>query len=262
MSVPNTFNLATGSIPLSQLDANFAYYDAAFQISGTAMAVNYTLRLKDVIDNTKVAEFLVSGITTATTRQYTLPNVTGSLATTANLTQTFSGTTTFSAASLTFGSSTAASTYNLGSGATIAGATKTINIGTGGVSTSITNINIGSSVAGATGKTTINSEWTEVNAFAAQPPITVNAATYTVLSTDYSLIFTTTASTVTLPTAATYTGRVLMVKNITATAIISASSNVVPLGSATAGTAILAATAGKFAMLQSDGTNWITMMAN
>jgi hypothetical protein len=33
MSVPNTFNLATGVIPLSQLDANFAYYDAAFQIS-------------------------------------------------------------------------------------------------------------------------------------------------------------------------------------------------------------------------------------
>lgn len=34
MAVPNTFNLATGTIPLSQLDANFAYYDAAFSITG------------------------------------------------------------------------------------------------------------------------------------------------------------------------------------------------------------------------------------
>ena len=56
--------------------------------------------------------------------------------------------------------------------------------------------------------------------------------------------------------------KVLFIKNITATAVISATANVVPLGSATAGTAILAATAGKFAMLQSDGTNWVTMMAN
>jgi hypothetical protein len=62
--------------------------------------------------------------------------------------------------------------------------------------------------------------------------------------------------------AASYAGKVLFIKNITATAVISASSNVVPLGSATAGTAILAATVGKFAMLQSDGTNWVTMMAN
>lgn len=34
MAVPNTFATATGSIPLSQLDANFAYYDAAINPSG------------------------------------------------------------------------------------------------------------------------------------------------------------------------------------------------------------------------------------
>jgi len=262
MSVPNSFASAASPIPLANLDANFAYYDAAFQLASGYMAVNYTFRLEDPTDNSKVAEFVISGITTATTRQFTLPNISGALATLGALTQTFAGTTTFSAASVTVGSSTAASTYNLGSGATTAATTKTINIGTAGVSTSITNINIGSAVAGATGKTTVNSEWTEVNAFAAQPPVTVNAATYTVSSTDYSLIFTTTAPTVTLPAAASFTGRILMVKNVTATAVISASANVVPLGSTTAGTAILAATAGKFAMLQSDGTNWVTMMAN
>ena len=93
-------------------------------------------------------------------------------------------------------------------------------------------------------------------------PSLINAATYTVATTDVSLRFTTTACTVTLPAAASFTGRVLYLNNVTAIAVTSASSNVIPLGSNTAGTAILAATAGKFAMIQSDGTNWITMMAN
>jgi hypothetical protein len=93
-------------------------------------------------------------------------------------------------------------------------------------------------------------------------PNLTNAATYTVATTDVSLRFTTTACTVTLPAAASFTGRILYLNNVTAIAVTSASSNVIPLGSNTAGTAILAATAGKFAMIQSDGTNWITMMAN
>jgi len=97
---------------------------------------------------------------------------------------------------------------------------------------------------------------------ALKSPTTVNAATYTMASTDSSLIITTTNCTITLLSAATYTGRILYIKNITAHSLTSNASNVVPLGSATAGTAILAATAGKFAMLQSDGTNWITMMSN
>jgi hypothetical protein len=99
-------------------------------------------------------------------------------------------------------------------------------------------------------------------AMALRAPSTVNAATYTVAVTDSSLRFTTTACTVTLPAAASFTGRILYLNNITAIAVTSASSNVIPLGSNTAGTAILAATAGKFAMIQSNGTNWITMMAN
>ena len=97
---------------------------------------------------------------------------------------------------------------------------------------------------------------------ALKAPTTVNAATYSMTSTDSSLIITTTNCTITLLSAATYTGRILYIKNITATSLTSNASNVVPLGSATAGTAILAATAGKFTMLQSDGTSWITMMSN
>ena len=65
--------------------------------------------------------------------------------------------------------------------------------------------------------------------------------------------------TVTLPAASSWTGREVMLKTIAAFTVVSASSNVVPLAGGAAGTAILAATAGKFATLVSDGTNWITM---
>jgi len=93
-------------------------------------------------------------------------------------------------------------------------------------------------------------------------PSLVNAATYATATTDVSLRFTTTACMVTLPAAASFSGRILYLNNVTAIAVTSSANNVIPLGSNTAGTAILAATAGKFAMIQSDGTNWITMMAN
>jgi hypothetical protein len=53
----------------------------------------------------------------------------------------------------------------------------------------------------------------------------------------------------------------LMVRTIQAQTVVSASSDVVPVAGGAAGTAILAATAGKWALLQSDGTNWQIMMA-
>ena len=68
--------------------------------------------------------------------------------------------------------------------------------------------------------------------------------------------------TVTLPAASSWTGREVMIKTIAAFTVVSASSNVVPLAGGAAGTAILAATAGQFATLVSDGTNWIIMQAN
>ena len=68
--------------------------------------------------------------------------------------------------------------------------------------------------------------------------------------------------TVTLPTASAWIGREIMLKTIAAFTVISASSNVVPLVGGAAGTAILAATTGKYATLVSDGTNWIIMQAN
>jgi hypothetical protein len=67
--------------------------------------------------------------------------------------------------------------------------------------------------------------------------------------------------TVTFPAAASWTGREVMVKTIAAFTVVSASSNIVPLIGGVAGTAILAATAGKWATLVSDGTNWVIMAA-
>ena len=65
--------------------------------------------------------------------------------------------------------------------------------------------------------------------------------------------------TVTLPTASGATGREVMLKNIAAFTVVSATANVVPLAGGAAGTAIMPATAGSKTTLVSDGTNWITM---
>lgn len=66
--------------------------------------------------------------------------------------------------------------------------------------------------------------------------------------------------TVTLPAAASYPGREIFIKTITAFTVVSASSNVRPITSAVAGTAILPATAGAWAFLVSDGSAWTIMM--
>ncbi len=92
--------------------------------------------------------------------------------------------------------------------------------------------------------------------------VTNAAATYTVLTTDGTIIQTTAASVYTLPAAASYTGRILHLVTQFAGTVTSASSNVVPIAGGAAGTGILAATAGKFATLQSNGTDWVIVAAN
>lgn len=67
--------------------------------------------------------------------------------------------------------------------------------------------------------------------------------------------------TVTLPTPSSYTGRQVVFKNMQAQALVSASSNVVPLDSTSAGTAILLDVVGNWATMVSDGTNWVIMQA-
>lgn len=67
------------------------------------------------------------------------------------------------------------------------------------------------------------------------------------------------ACVVTLPAAGSYTGRVVTIKTIQAQAVNSASSNVIPRAGGVAGTAILTGTAGNWATLVSNGTNWEIM---
>ena len=63
----------------------------------------------------------------------------------------------------------------------------------------------------------------------------------------------------TLPSAALWSGRLLLMKTTQAQALNSASSNVVPKAGGAAGTAIATGTAGNWALLVSDGTNWVIM---
>lgn len=95
--------------------------------------------------------------------------------------------------------------------------------------------------------------------FGRNAPVT-KATSFTLAATENWVICNGTATiTVTLPAASSWTGREVMLKTIAAFTVVSASSNVVPLAGGAAGTAILAATAGKWVTLVSDGTNWITM---
>jgi hypothetical protein len=92
---------------------------------------------------------------TATTITYTSGGATPSVAF-HNLTAT-TFTTAGAATSYTIGGTTTATlTASFFANATASGNTKTLNLGTAGVSGSITNINIGSAVSGATGTTTLN----------------------------------------------------------------------------------------------------------
>jgi len=89
-------------------------------------------------------------------------------------------------------------------------------------------------------------------------PVTYTAD-FSVATTDVWIINNKSGSTctATLPSAASYTGRILRFQNYQAQTLVSASSNVVPLVGGSAGTAILSAVAGDTATLVSDGSNWL-----
>lgn len=93
-------------------------------------------------------------------------------------------------------------------------------------------------------------------------PAAVGAgAAYSVTATDYYVICNDAGTTtITLPSAAT--PRVLKFLTLQAQPVVSASSNVIPLGGTGTGIAILAATVGKWCEMQADGTNWRIMAAN
>jgi hypothetical protein len=121
----------------------------------------------------------------------------------------------------------------------------------------------GSISVGAATDPGVNNLGVNAGAVLTKPPVTQTAASVTIGVSDSSTIFNGSATqTVTLPSASTYPGRWLNVKNIAAQTVNSNASNVVPLAGGAAGTALLTNTAGKWAILQSDGTSWVIMAAN
>lgn len=93
--------------------------------------------------------------------------------------------------------------------------------------------------------------------------VLTKTADYTITGTDTWIINNKTGSalTLTFPAASSWTGRYITVKNMQAQLVNSASSNIVPLDSTTAGTAILLNVIGNWATMVSDGTNWVIMQA-
>jgi len=93
--------------------------------------------------------------------------------------------------------------------------------------------------------------------------VLTKTADYTIADTDTWIINNKSGSamTLTFPTASLWTSRYITVKNMQAQLVNSATSNVVPLDSTVAGTAILLNVVGNWATLVSDGTNWVIMQA-
>ena len=93
--------------------------------------------------------------------------------------------------------------------------------------------------------------------------VLTKTADYTITNTDTWIINNKSGSamTLTFPAASAWTGRSITVKNMQAQLVNSASSNIVPIDSTTAGTAILLAVVGNWATMVSDGTNWVIMQA-
>jgi hypothetical protein len=121
--------------------------------------------------------------------------------------------------------------------------------------------------AGTTGQTLISAgagtpTWATPVVNTVSAPVT-KTANFTVVDGEAWLINNKSGSTctVTLPAAASWIGRQLIFKNMQAQTLVSASSNVVPLDSTVAGTAILLDVVGNWATMVSDGTNWVIMQA-
>jgi hypothetical protein len=104
-----------------------------------------------------------------------------------------------------------------------------------------------------------STDWNTFNSKQSVAAPVTKTADFTVAATELWLINNKSGSTctVTLPTPSTNSGRVLYFQNYQARAVVSASSNVVPLAGGSAGTSILLASSGDSATLVSDGTNWL-----
>ena len=137
------------------------------------------------------------------------------------------------------------------SGTDYAPATSGTSILYGNGSGGFSNVTVGSGLSFSAGTLAATTS-------APSAPVT-QTANFTVAATDVWTINNKSGSTctVTLPTASANSGRVLYFQNYQAQALVSASSNVVPLAGGAAATSILLASSGDSATLVSNGTNWL-----
>ena len=172
------------------------------------------------------------------------------------------GTTGLTPATATTGAVTLSGTLVIANGGTNATATPTAGAVAYGTGTAYA-----FTAAGTAGQTLISAgagtpTWATPAVNTVSAPVT-KTANFTVANGEAWLINNKSGSTctVTLPAAASWIGRQLIFKNMQAQTLVSASSNVVPLDSTTAGTAILLDVVGNWATMVSDGTNWVIMQA-
>jgi hypothetical protein len=89
-------------------------------------------------------------------------------------------------------------------------------------------------------------------------PVTITGGSYTVAASDTSLLMNGgTTQTITLPAASAIPGRVITVRNLSATRVVSNAANVKYASGTT--NLILPPTVGSWVALHSDGTNWIAV---
>lgn len=193
------------------------------------------LQLRDTADPTKSAIIDIATLPTGTQRSYTLPNVASELAALAG-TQTFSGSKTFAGAltasgtTATIGTSTDTATYGLGTGATLSGRTKTVQIGTAAAAGSTTTIAIGPTSPGAGGTLTLNSPTVTLGATVTQFDMGSAAARATALGIGGATADGTTRLSVTSPVilfnhAGSGTEAVLNKANVAAQSMLSFRTN-------------------------------------
>jgi hypothetical protein len=201
------YNTATNSIS--------AVTDVFNTTSNARVQGNLAVQSNAYVDGTLAVQ---GNITTSGSTSLITTSVSGSLTGTSNV--TFSSTTgilslgtslttgtwtagaTNGTGTITVGQSTVNQTTNIQAGATASGSTKTLNIGTAGLSGSTTAINIGSAVSGSTSTTTLNGLVIDsISAAVSAAGTTQGTATGLVSNINNVTVVTAAAAGVRLPTA-------------------------------------------------------------
>ena len=195
------YNTATNSIS--------AVTDVFNTTSNARVQGNLAVQSNAYVDGTLTVQGNTTIAATATIGSLTVTGGISTSASTSNIglgSSLTSGTWTAGGTSgtgiITLGQSTVSQTTNIQAGATASGSTKTMNIGTAGVSGSTTAINIGSAVSGATSTTTLNGlVINSISAAVSAAGTTQATATALVSNINNVTVVTAAAAGVRLPTA-------------------------------------------------------------